>query len=195
MRYKNSTTSLINKRLFRVSVGLLIVLAIAILALELTDTTHLFHKKVVPPIIPVSHSTVSEQKKPASTSSSSNGSDTTDNQGSKLVPPSGSPGSTATLIQPYGELVSNHFPGQNGSDTKESSACNSTPGATCYIQFTNTENGKVTKLPPQLIGNDGSTVWSWDAKTLTQGTWQITAVADLNGQTKNITDTAKLEIQ
>ena len=172
---------------------LLVAVCFLFTLLELTNTTHFFHNASVPKVIPVKTSKNSSDKKPPSTANKNSSSDATNPD--KIASSGGGSGSSLPLVQPYGSLVSNHFPGQHGSDTKEQSVCNSTPGASCYIQFSNTATGKVTKLPSQTISNDGSTLWLWDAATLTSGKWQIKAFASLNGQTQSVTDSMVLEIQ
>lgn len=172
-----------------------VLAAVGVVAvLELTNTTYLLHKKVVPATIPAK-SQESEAKKSASKNSGDSKQKDTDEEKTKIASSAGGTGSNLPLIEPFGSLVSNHTPGQNGSDTKEQSTCNTTPGATCYIEFTHTSNGKVTRLPSQTTGSDGSTGWSWDAKTLTAGQWEVKAVASLNGQTKSVTDNMKLEVR
>lgn len=120
-------------------------------------------------------------------------------------PPSGGdnaklPGSavstSAVLATPFGTFVSNHKPGQNGSPSTEQSTCNTTPGATCDIQFTN-GSGVTKSLGAEVADGNGTTYWSWDINggTLAPGSWHITAVVKLNGQTKTASDPTLLEIQ
>lgn len=179
------------------SIALLLVLLVVavVLALELTNTTYFFHKKVVPATIPVAKpkSTSKEDKKSSSTKP--NGGQDSATESAKVASPAGGGGSNLTLVQPYGNLVSNHFPGKDGTSTKEQSVCNTTPGAACYIQFTKVGTGEITKLPAQTVGSDGSTIWNWDANILTSGQWEIRAVASLNGQSKSATDSLKLSVQ
>jgi cytoskeletal protein RodZ len=109
----------------------------------------------------------------------------------------GSVGVSATnLVAPFGSFVSNHAPGQNGSPKTEQSVCNTTPGATCDIQFKNA-SGVVKTLGEQATDSNGSSYWSWnvDGATLAPGSWQVTAVVKLNGQTKTATDPTPLQIQ
>lgn len=175
-------------------IGLIIVLVIA--ALELTNTTHFLHKKTVPQTIPVQKQKSPPATKDKKTSSGTSGSSATQSTTSNTKVPSSTAGSgsSAPLVQPYGDFVSNHRPGQNGSNTQEISVCDTTPGATCYIQFTNTSTNKVTQLPAQTVASDGSTTWTWNANTLTSGEWQIKAVASSNNETKTSTDSIKLVV-
>lgn len=93
--------------------------------------------------------------------------------------------------------MSNHRPSLSGSDLlkQEKSVCNSTPGATCYILFM--KDGVAKQLDPQVIDNTGSTYWTWDVNQagFTPGSWKITAVASLNGQTLSRDDGLALEVQ
>jgi hypothetical protein len=120
------------------------------------------------------------------------------------VPASQTPSQKDSIATPAGgqltlaeaqNFVSNHTPGQNGSGFSEQSTCNTTPRATCYIEFT---NGGVTKqLEPKVAGNDGTVIWNWDIKDagLTSGSWTIKAIAQLNNETKSMQDQRQLVIQ
>lgn len=106
-------------------------------------------------------------------------------------------GSTAKLIAPTGTFVSNHHPNLGGSPApnEEQSTCNTTPGATCQISFSN--NGVTKTLPPQTADSGGATYWTWTLQDigLTQGSWHIQAIATLNGSTLTATDAMTLEVQ
>jgi hypothetical protein len=195
MALKNSLRPRFRKKHWLVVFALFLgILVLGVL--ELTNTTYFLHNKKVPQVIPATTSETAssqEQKKdPSKVSSGNNSKNTSDKTPSST---GGTSGGDLNLIQPYGSLVSNHFPGQNGSDTKEQSVCNTTSGAICYIQFTHTSSGKITKLPEQTVNSNGTASWSWDAKTLTPGKWQIEAFASLNGQAKSVTDSIGLDIQ
>lgn len=105
------------------------------------------------------------------------------------------PSISTNLKEPTGSFVSNHFPGKNGSPTTEQSVCNTQPGANCYIEFS--KDGTIKKLSSQTADSSGSVYWNWDVKDagLDTGSWQITAVASLNGQVKTAKDAMLLEIQ
>jgi len=109
--------------------------------------------------------------------------------------PSSSPVASTVLDTPFGNFVSNHHPGQGGSPTSEESVCNTTPGATCDIQFTN-GSGVTKDLGSESVNSNGAAYWSWNISggTLAPGNWQITAVAKLNGQTKTASDTMDLVV-
>jgi hypothetical protein len=94
------------------------------------------------------------------------------------------------LLGPYGTFVSNHHP--TTGDTEES-VCSSTAGASCYIQFMN--GSTVKKLDPEDIGSEGSVAWTWKVSMLGPGTWKVTAVANMNGQTKTTDDAILMEVK
>lgn len=99
------------------------------------------------------------------------------------------------LAAPSGSFVSNHRPGQNGSDLLEASQCTTTPGAKCFIKFT---QGDVVKtLPARGVETSGSVFWEWKINDagLTEGKWSVTAIATLGSQTKSTTDQLTLEVQ
>ncbi len=109
----------------------------------------------------------------------------------------GSTSATSAILEPpFGTFVSNHRPGQNGSPTAEQSVCNTTPGATCDIQFTNA-SGITKSLGAEVADANCTTYWSWNINggTLAPGSWHITAVVKLNGQTKTAADPTQLEVQ
>ena len=185
------------KRLFRTRsakiAGFITLILILLAILEITDVTHFFHKSPVPPVIPVNTAQPSQQSsvQPSPPPSDKTTSKTDETNNSDAVkPPNNLP-----LTTPYGEFVSNHHPGADGSPTTENSVCNTTPGASCYIKFVN--GAAVTGLPPKTTNNDGVASWNWDIKEakLTKGSWKITAVATLNGQTKTADDPLPLNIK
>lgn len=104
--------------------------------------------------------------------------------------------SNGALSPPSGNFVSNHSPNLNGSPapSHEESVCNTSPGASCQILFT--QNDITRELPAQVTDRAGSTYWSWDLRDigLTQGEWHIRARATLNGQTKTTDDTLSLQV-
>lgn len=99
------------------------------------------------------------------------------------------------LVTPWGNFVSNHRPGQNGAPNTETSTCNTTPGATCYIKFV---SGSRTRYLDKKIANaNGAIIWNWDVKSagFSSGSWQVSAVASLNNQTKTADDSQPLVVQ
>jgi hypothetical protein len=111
--------------------------------------------------------------------------------------PDGDPSSGATLVAPTGNFVSNYAPSlavESGRNVIQS-VCNTTPGATCRITFT---RGTETKsLEKRTTDKGGTAYWTWTLQDvgLTEGSWKITAVADLNGSSKSTTDTLSLEVK
>lgn len=143
-----------------------------------------------------------------STSSSSTTATNSDKAGNNAVPTTnsslgntntpksnGSGAVTLPLNAPWGNFVSNHSPGKDGAPTSEVSTCNTTPGATCTVQFI--KDGVSRNLETKTTDSNGSVSWSWDIKdaNLSSGKWQITAVATLNGQSKSTSDQLSLEVQ
>lgn len=173
----------------------LLLAAVIVIAIILSSVLALSNRKTVSTIPSSSPNKTepglagSNDKNPLPSSSATNtaGSETTKNNGQTT--------STPLTLDAAQTLVSNHYPGKNGSPTTEQSVCNTTPGASCYIQFT---MGNATKkLSAQVAGSSGATIWNWDINTagLTSGSWQITAVASLGNQTKTASDPQALVIQ
>ncbi len=107
--------------------------------------------------------------------------------------------SSSALVKPSGAFVSNHRPslsGSGGVPSSEVSVCNTTPGATCTITFTNTGNNAVKTLASQKTDSNGAVYWSWDINTagFSQGTWTIAATSSLNGQSLSAKDALNLEV-
>jgi hypothetical protein len=69
--------------------------------------------------------------------------------------------------------------------------------ATTPQQQTHAADSVIKTLPTQTADANGTVIWDWDVKQagFDTGTWQITAVATLNGQTKTTNDPIKLEVQ
>lgn len=175
--------------------AVLAALILIVLGLELTNTTHLFHKaKPISGTIPATNPPSAAQKsqpKNNSTVNDTGGSSASSSQKTGAV----ASGVSGTLLSPYGTFISNHHPGTNNSPLDETSVCNTSPGATCYIKFV---QGNVVKtLPVHTTDASGAAYWSWNVGQagLTSGVWQITAIASLNDQTKTSADPLNLEIQ
>lgn len=111
---------------------------------------------------------------------------------SDKFPASSASTSGAGPMAPYGNFVSNHNAGFNDS---EASNCLTSPGAKCKISFT--KDGMTKTLEEKTTNADGAASWSWKPQDLdlTAGAWQINAVATMNGQTANASDSLKLTIQ
>lgn len=75
------------------------------------------------------------------------------------------------------------------------SICQTTAGATCDIQLT--KSGVTKNLGSKPTDNDGVVSWDWSPSSvgLTQGPWQVTAVAILSGQTQTTQSTKILEVR
>jgi hypothetical protein len=185
---KSRLNHLLSRRSTKVA-GLIILLLLIATILEITNVTNFFKNSSIQPVIPVS------QAPPASTENSQNTPQKTpgtDKSNSSV----GSQKVDLPLYSPYGAFISNHHPNLSGhpAPSSESSVCNTTPGATCYIKFTN--GSLTTKLPSRVADSKGSAYWSWDVKTagLTAGNWTVTAVASLNGTVKSTQDPMQLTI-
>jgi len=103
---------------------------------------------------------------------------------------SSSSNNNSNLTAPFGSFVSNHNPNLNNSAQDfELSSCETTAGASCYIEFTN-NSGSTISLPTETTDTQGVASWNWyvSDKGFTVGTWHIKAVATLNGQTKTTID-------
>lgn len=166
-----------------------VILATTLSVLEITNTTYIFHKqKAVSGVVP----TTPISNKPSVPS----GATTTSNKGQSSTPVSqNTTTSSAELVAPWGLFVNNHSRGLSASVSSEISACNTTAGASCYIEF---KQGNVTKtLAAQIADSSGIASWSWDVSKagLTVGQWQISATATLGGKTLTTQDPLALDIQ
>lgn len=137
--------------------------------------------------------TISPSTQTKTNSSSTSKAQTGSSETPKSTPPAAA--STAPLLSPYGSFVSNHHIPLGSSPVIEQSTCNTNPGAACYIKFS--KDGVVRNLATQTTDASGVTSWTWDVQQagLTQGSWQITAIASLGSQTKTTNDSLNLEIQ
>jgi hypothetical protein len=166
------------------------ILVIVLILLELTNTTHILHKSSSETTKSPNRNTTGEgsaTKTPQGTTTPAN--TTTESNDTKQTSAQAS-----TLLDPTGNFVSAHKNVPKSASL--SSVCNTTSGAECKIVFT---NGSISKsLDPQTTDSNGSSFWnSWSPEDigLTSGSWQVQAVATLNGQSKTSTDAMKLEIQ
>ncbi|MDB5164317.1 MAG: hypothetical protein JWS12_935 [Candidatus Saccharibacteria bacterium] len=152
-----------------------------------TYAYHVTHKKK--PIATVNQYTKGEVNQPSNPSNSSNQSGN---------PPSDSKtgGSSTTLVTPTGNFVSNHHPNLSGSPAPNSitSVCNTSPGASCKIWFT---NGNVTKsLSAQVTDAGGATYWNWKLQDigLAAGSWKISATSTMGSASQTSTDPLQLVV-
>lgn len=170
-----------------------IVLALAIVVLVAGGIVYAQHRsRLKNPVIPSDSPLAAQRNTSASGQNSPNGADQTPAEtGANSSPAAGSSG---TLTTPYGEFVSNHHPG-GGAPTAEASTCTTSPGAVCYIEFQ--KDGQTKKLTAQTTDAKGAAIWYWDVKAagLGSGSWKVTAVAALDGQTKTAADSMALVVQ
>lgn len=194
-KYKKSRLNFIRRRK-KIIVLALVAILVILLALELSNTTHLFHNSKNTQ--PGSTSTI-DTKDGAISPNSTPGPDKNQNAqsgGSQPSTGSSTNSSSVPLKAPSGTFVSNHHPNLSGSPAPNQmqSTCNTTPGAKCQINFT---NGSITKsLPAQTADKEGAVYWSWKLQDigLTAGTWHIQAVASLDGQTQTVNDALNLGV-
>jgi cytoskeletal protein RodZ len=190
-RYKNRSPQA-KKPWIIGAVCLLVVILVVLLG-----WLHWRHTAPSKPIIIKTTGTTSNKSAGASTTTPSSTSTSTDKTSvNGGAPPPAS--SNITILQPSGQFVSNHSPNLSGSPapSSEESVCNGTPGAQCYIQFTNTSDGTVFKLASETLDSNGAAYWQWDVKTnnLEQGSWQVTAFSTLGNQTKSAQDARNLTV-
>jgi len=97
---------------------------------------------------------------------------------------------------PSGTFVSNHKPNLSGipAPNTEESTCIVQDGVTCNITFTN--GGTSLSLGDQTAGSNGVVSWQWNlqGEGITQGSWIITATAELNGKTMSTQDPLTLDV-
>lgn len=100
------------------------------------------------------------------------------------------------LIAPFGDFISNHHPNLSGKPAPNTvtSVCSTTPGATCYITFT--KGNIIRSLSKQTTDSGGGAYWTYTLQSagLTIGSWQVKAIASLNGQTKTASDAMELTV-
>jgi hypothetical protein len=146
---------------------------------------HYHHTKSAPQIIKTNSGVAKTNSNvPGSSSQSYNtnsGTTASKDQGGNY--PGTAPAPSIQPAAPTGDFVSDHHPNLGGSPAPntETSSCTTTVGVECQIRFT--MNGVTKELPVQTTDGDGSTLWSnWTLQSigLTQGSWQVTAVA-ING--------------
>lgn len=169
------------------------LLIVSLLGYELAASGVLqryFAPKHTSPATTAGQYTKGESPSPANTSPQSN----TQPGDNKSTTGAGDP--NAVLLDPTGNFVSTHhisLSGASGTATLQST-CNTTPGATCQITFT--KDGVVKSLPKQTTDRGGATYWNWKLQDigLSEGSWQVTAIAALGSQSKNANDALALEV-
>ena len=148
---------------------------------------HVHSKKK--PIATVNQYTKGQASQPNSPANSSN---------QTVNPPTSSKtaGASASLVAPTGNFVSDHHPNLSGSPAPNSmtSVCNTSPGASCQISFTN--GGTTKSLPTQVTDGGGATYWYWKLQDigLTSGSWKISATSSMGSDSLSSTDPAALVV-
>jgi hypothetical protein len=156
----------------------LFVVAAIVAVLELTGVTHFFHAEKPKPIATTGSpetkgSGATTTPPPAQSGGSTGGSD-------KQPTPAPNP-SSEPLMAPWGTFANVYNAKLND---QMQSTCNTTPGATCQLIFT---NGSLTQsLNAENTDSGGAVYWSWTPSGvgLTPGTWHLTFKAVLGSQTK-----------
>lgn len=175
-----------------------LLIAIAVLAvLQLSHTTHFFSHTSTPntTYYPGPHTSTGGQNTKGQTNNvpSIVQSNPSPKSSQSSVSPNPST-SNAYLITPTGNFVNEHNVQQA---TGMFSDCNTTPGATCEITFTNVGTGATVTLTPTLADSNGAAYWQWTPKSIRLGvgsTWKIMATATLGGQSKSASDATNLEV-
>jgi|SRR3990167_7866774 len=125
------------------------------------------------------------------TSAGSDKRDDNSGTGSSTVPTNTNPST------PSGTFVSNHRPNLDGqpAPNQMNSVCKTTPGVTCEIRFT--KDGQTKTLGPSRVGGDGYVSWDWALQDidLTEGVWQIEAIAMNVDKTSRTKDPVALEVR
>lgn len=195
-----------SRRPFLIVVIALAVFACAIAVLEVTNKTHFFHRaKAVsstipsqpahqPPDTTTPSDDKNNQPSPVPTEDDNQANPESPKQGDDTTAP---PTTGSPPLTPTGDFISNHSPNLSGSPAPSSvqSVCNTSPGAMCRIEFTNSD-GIVKTLAAQKTDTNGATYWNWDVKTagFTVGTWTIKVIAELHGQTTTATEAQALKV-
>lgn len=182
--------------------GTVIVLAvIAVAALELTNTTHIFHSQPSNKVVATENHSSKISSQPASPAEQMKSGST--DKAVSMPPtnegkyPTAPPATSSKNLQ--APSVSSTFASQYSNvdiDQELASTCLTNSGVDCYITFT---NGSISKsLPKKTTDAGGSASWAWTPKSvgLTPGTWTIKATSTYNGQSKSTSaDPLKLEIK
>lgn len=186
--------------------GVIVALALILGVLEVTDTTHFFHKTQPPVSRITAHTdtmgsnTGNNQKgEPSGSTTSSNTAEpsTSTEQEDNKSDSGGGNNQVLLAPDPSNGFVSNHHPNLSGHPAPATltSVCTTTPGARCTITFT--KDGVTKSLPTQTTDRGGSAYWNdWSLQSigLTAGSWQIKAVATLGSQTEAATDSMDLVV-
>jgi hypothetical protein len=158
--------------------GLLVIAAVFTI-LEVTNTTHIFHKSK--PVATTGGQYTKGVSPPANSTTNNDTSSSNQSSSNSNVKQPENSSASATLTAPWGtfaNVYNAHYGDQMGS------TCNTTPGATCQIIFTMGEQTRSLNTTTTDAG--GAVYWSWKPNeiSLTPGIWHITAKAVLGTQTK-----------
>jgi hypothetical protein len=182
-----------NRRFWMIVAGSLVVIAALLAVLDKLHVITLFSHKSIP-ITASSYTKGEPHQVNTSQAPQTSGTTSDTKQGSQET---NTTSTNTVLLIPTGGFVSNHHPNLSGSPAPNSltSVCNTTPGATCEITFT---KGDVTKsLPSETTDAGGVAYWNnWTLQSvgLSAGSWQVKAIASLNGQTKTALDALALMV-
>lgn len=147
------------------------------------------------PLQPATQRIVASKGEPAFTQSTTANNSATSSAaqpGSNKISTSGS--TAINLVAPGGDFVSSHHIYQS---TMLVSVCNTTPGATCNITFTDVSTGTQKSLGQRTADQGGSVYWNnWTPLSigLYPGTWHIQATAAIDGQSKSTADATDLQV-
>lgn len=174
------------KPIFKWPLIFLVFAAIIFASLQLTHVIHLSFSSAPKPTPTTGNSYTKGVTKSDSVSGSKTKSvnsqnfNQPQNNTTKDTNPSGDT-SSRTLLAPWGTFANTYSANIN---TQMGSTCNTSPGATCQIIFT---NGSISKaLDTETTDAGGAVYWSWTPQEigLTPGTWHILAKATLGSQIK-----------
>jgi cytoskeletal protein RodZ len=174
---------------------LALLLAVAVITvLELLNVTNFLDKKGQNSSNTSVEPNVSSDKEVES--SNNDGSSAQSPSPSSYKKPDNAPAASIKLIAPSNSsFISAHNLSYSANkSTNLSSVCKTSPGATCYIAFT--KNGIIKSLRKEKTDAEGAAYWKWTLAELgiTQGTWQVKAVASYNSQTKTAYDAMDLKV-
>lgn len=173
----------------------LIAIGAGVFAIVLLGGGYLYHKHTTkPPQITTAPSTTQSEDIAAAqqgvaqknATSSTQSTTQTDKQAGASSPASGS------ANKPEGNFVSNHHVSSLNEPLE--SVCTTSRGATCEITFKS--GGTVKSVGVKDVNQAGSAIWAWTPASigLTAGSWQIIAIATLNGNQVTATDPMNLEV-
>jgi hypothetical protein len=188
MQYKNFSQSSTKKRQHLPPRSVIVLLVILVLGLAI----YVIAKHHQPTALPTASQNTKGEIAPKTSASSP-----VPSSKNPTVTSDKSSTSTAELLTPTGDFVSNHHPNLSGSPAPNrlTSVCTTTPDASCMIIFT--KDGVTKSLGAQVVDAGGSTYWNnWKLQDigLTAGTWTVQAVSTLNGQTKTASDALNLVV-